>query len=290
MIELDGNIIVETEFLGSNNSIVCTPEGLVLIDSPHRPTDAMRWRRVAQAAGEAVYLINTDHHIDHTMGNYFLPGQIVSHARTRKMLREAAPTRAYIDDLLDVIDPEGRRYMGAWVQRLPTITYQTRMELALGGLTFEITHVPGHTPNNSLVWLPQQQVLFTGDLVCELGMPAFIEANVFACLDAIRLIEQMPVRHLVPGHGQVCGLAAARRFREWIEALLRQVEDRIDRGLTCDQIVHEVAYEDRIHIAMGGSAGYPQYLIEKLMRGSITAIYEDVQARRGGVPSPRWAA
>jgi cyclase len=289
MIELDSNIFVETEYLGSNNSIVCTPAGLVLIDSPHRPTDAMRWRRIAEAAGEAAYLINTDHHIDHTMGNYFLPGVIVSHARTRRMLQEKPPTRQYIDGLLDVIDPAGQRYMGDWSQRLPTITYQTRMELAVGGLTFEITHVPGHTPNNSLIWLPQQQVLFTGDLVCEVGMPAFIEANVYACLDAVRLIEQLPVRYLVPGHGQVCGLAEARRFREWIEGLLAEVEDRIDRGLTREQIMDEVAYEDRIHIAMGGSAGYPQYLMDKFMRNSIGAIYDDVQARRNGVPSDRWA-
>jgi hypothetical protein len=50
-----------------------------------------------------------------------------------------------------------------------------------------------------------------------------------------------------------------------------------------------VAYEDRIHIAMGGSAGYPQYLMDKFMRNSIGAIYDDVQARRNGVPSERWA-
>ena len=71
MIIIDSNILVETEFLGSNNSIVCTPEGVVCIDSPHRPSDAMAWRRVAEGCGEVLYLLNTDHHPDHTIGNYW---------------------------------------------------------------------------------------------------------------------------------------------------------------------------------------------------------------------------
>ena len=281
MTELDGNILVEAGRLGSNNAIVCTNDGLVLVDAPHRPTDAVRWRRTAHAAGEGVFLINTDHHIDHTLCNHFLPGRIVSHAGTLAKLRVSAPTRQFIDELLAVIDPDGLTLMGDWSQRLPTITYQDRMQLDLGGTQFEISHVPGHTPNNSLIWLPQQRVLFTGDLVCEAGLPAFIEADVFACLDAVRLIEDLPVRHLIPGHGEVCGLAEARRFREWIEALLAQIQTQIDRGRTRDQVVDEVAYEDRIHIAMGGKPGYPQHLIDLFMRGSIGALYD--QLLRGPV-------
>ena len=281
MVELDGNILVETGFLGSNNGIVCTDEGLVLVDSPHRPTDAVRWRRTAQAAGDAVFLINTDHHIDHTMGNHFLPGRIVSHARTRERLVNAGPTRQYIDNLLQAIDPDGRMLMDGWSQRLPSVTYQDRMTLDLGGTTFELRHVPGHTPNNTLIWLPGQRVLFTGDLVCEVGMPAFIEADVFACLQAVRLIEELPVRRLIPGHGEVCGLAEARRFREWIEGLLEQVQSEIDRGRTRAQAADEVAYEDRIHVAMGGSAGYPQHLIDRFMRGSIEAVYDQLVAGCG---------
>ena len=43
----------------------------------------------------------------------------------------------------------------------------------------------------------------------------------------------------------------------------------------------EVAFEDRIHTAMGGSAGYPQHLIDRFMRGSIEALYDQVRAGHG---------
>ena len=132
MIEIDKNILVETEHLGSNNSIITTPEGVVLIDSPHRPSDAIRWRRTAESCGEVVYLFNTDHHIDHTMCN-------------------TPPSAEYISDLLDVVDPAGKMYMDGYRQRLPTITYTDKMDVHLGGLTFEFQHFRGHTLKSSVI-------------------------------------------------------------------------------------------------------------------------------------------
>ena len=213
MIEIDKNIIIETEHLGSNNAIVCTRDGVVLIDAPHRPSDAIKWRRVAESNGPIRYLINTDHHIDHTMCNIFLPGEIVSHEGTREKLVKSPPTRQYIDDLLDVIDPAGKMYLDEYSQRLPTITFSKSMELRVGGLEFQLTHYRGHTLNSALIYLPQQKIAFTGDLVCEAGLPAFIDADTFEWIETIRKIEAMDIRYIMPGHGKVCTIKEARVFR-----------------------------------------------------------------------------
>lgn len=280
MIEIDKNIIVETEHLGSNNSIICTREGVVLIDSPHRPSDAIRWRRTAESCGHVVYLLNTDHHIDHTLGNFFLPGTVVSHEVTRERLINAAPTRKYIDELFDVIDPAGKALMDGYSPRLPQITYTNRMTVNLGGLDFEFTHLPGHTRNSSLIYLRQQKIAFTGDLICEAGLPAFIEADTFAWIEAVRHIEAMDIRYIVPGHGKVCEISFARTFRKWIEDLVEQVANRIDKGQSRDQAMQEVTYEDHIHIATGESPAYPQYLMDLFVRNSIGVIYDQILERR----------
>ncbi len=281
LTEIDGNILVETEHLGSNNSIICTRDGVVLVDSPHRPSDAIRWRRTVESCGKVAYLINTDHHIDHTMGNYFLPGEIVSHEVTRDRLLNGAPTRKYIDDLLEVIDPAGKMYMADYAVRVPTITYSNSLALHLGGLDFVLTHLRGHTMNSTLVHLPQQGIVFSGDLVCEAGLPAFIDADTFGWIEAVKRIEAMDVRYIVPGHGKVCGIAEARAFRRQMEGLVDEVERRVDRGETRARVATDVRYEDRIHVAMGGSPGYPAHLIEFFMRGSIETIYDQVLQRRG---------
>lgn len=280
MIEIDKNIIVETEHLGSNNAIICTREGVVLIDSPHRPSDAMRWRRTAASCGHVVYLFNTDHHIDHTLGNFFLPGIVVSHEGTRERLINNPPTRDYVDKLLDVIDPAGKMFMDGYTTRLPTVTYTKSMSVNIGGLDFDFTHLPGHTLNSSLIYLRQQQIAFTGDLICEAGLPAFIEADTFAWIDAVKHIEAMDIRYIVPGHGKVCDLSVATTFRKWIEDLVAQVERRIDKGQPREQAMKEVTYEDHIHIATGESPAYPQYLMDLFITNSVGVIYDHILARR----------
>jgi cyclase len=280
MIEIDKNIIIETEHLGSNNAIVCTRDGVVLIDAPHRPSDAIKWRRVAESNGPIRYLINTDHHIDHTMCNIFLPGEIVSHEGTREKLFNSPPTRQYIDDLLNVIDPAGKMYLDEYSQRLPTITFSKSMELRVGGLEFQLTHYRGHTLNSALVYLPQQKIAFTGDLVCEAGLPAFIDADTFEWIETIRKIEAMDIRYIMPGHGKVCTIKEARVFREQMEDLVGEVEKCLDGGLSRDDAMAKVYYEDRIHIATGESPAYPDHLMELFMTKSIGVIYDHIIQKR----------
>ena len=280
LTEIDSNVLVETEHLGSNNAIIVTRDGVVLVDSPHRPTDAMRWRRIVEGCGKVAYLINTDHHIDHTMGNFFLPGTVVSHEVTRARLLDGAPTQQYIDDLLDVIDPAGKIYMQGYAVRVPTLTYSKSMTLHQGGLDFVLTHFRGHTTNSTMVHLPQQRIVFSGDLVCEAGLPAFIDADTFAWIETVKHIEAMDVRHIVPGHGKVCSIAEATRFRHQMEDLVGAVEQRMNLGDTRAVIAATVTFEDRIHVAMGGSPGYPAHLIDYFMKRSIETIHDQILRRR----------
>lgn len=279
MIEIGSNILVETEHLGSNNSIVSTPAGVVLIDSPHRATDAIKWRRQVAACGDVAYLINTDHHPDHTIGNFFLPGTIVSHEGTRERLQNNAPTKKYLDDLFAVIDPEGLPLMRDYQVRIPEITFTDRLTLHVGGIDFNLIHHKGHTLNSLYVHVPQLETVFSGDLICELGLPAFVEADTFAWLGAIRDIEKLQPKHIVPGHGQVCDVAEAVRFRGLIEDLVAEVDGHRTKGVERSAIADLVSFEDRIHISTGGSPSYPDHLIEFFMRKSIEAIYDHIEAR-----------
>ena len=47
---------------------------------------------------------------------------------------------------------------------LPSLMYWVRLNTALGGVVFEFRHRGGaHTPGDTMVWLPQKAVLFSGD-------------------------------------------------------------------------------------------------------------------------------
>jgi len=71
MKKISPNVFIETGFSGANVGIVQTTEGLVMIDTPWRPTDAIKWREEISNKGNIRYLINTDEHHDHNLCNCF---------------------------------------------------------------------------------------------------------------------------------------------------------------------------------------------------------------------------
>jgi cyclase len=280
MIELAKGIFVETETFGSNNAIIATGDGLVLMDAPYRPTDALRWREFASSLGVVRYVINTDHHADHTVGNGFFAGEVVSHRLTRERLQTAPRTAAFIDEVMTTIDPEGRHLLAGYRPKLASLTFETRMSMHVGGRTLELIHMPGHAPGGTVVLLPEEGILFAGDLVCEASLPGFSDADLPAWLAALARIELLDVRHLVPGHGAVCGRSQVGVFRAKMQELMDAVAGRIDRGETREQIAEEVVYEDGIHGAVGGSAGYPKHIARETMRRAVRAVYDNILRMR----------
>ncbi len=55
MKQLTKNVFVETELRGSNHGIVTTSDGIVMIDSPHKPSDALRLKAEVERRGRLRY-------------------------------------------------------------------------------------------------------------------------------------------------------------------------------------------------------------------------------------------
>jgi len=90
MQKITDNIYAETEFRGCNPGFVITTEGVVMIDTPQLPVDAINWRNEIAKHGPDRYLINTEPHSDHFTGNYYFEGTVVAHEGTREVIRAAS--------------------------------------------------------------------------------------------------------------------------------------------------------------------------------------------------------
>ena len=75
MEQVSANVYAETCLGGCNPGFVTTKDGIVMIDSPQIPSDAIHWRNEMKNKGEIRYLINTEPHRDHIAGNFFFPGK-----------------------------------------------------------------------------------------------------------------------------------------------------------------------------------------------------------------------
>lgn len=113
------------------------------------------------------------------------------------------------------------------------VAFETDHVLDLGGRRIEIRHVgAAHTPGDSFVWLPDAQVVFTGDIIYVgriLGVMEFSDSATW--LEAFGAIEMLEPVHLVPGHGPATTLAQAQAdTRDYLQNLRDRMREHIDVG------------------------------------------------------------
>lgn len=271
------SIHVETERLGSNNGIIVSgDQRVVLVDAPHRPTDAKAWAVTVAEFGVVDHIIHTDHHPDHTIGNAFLTGTVVSHAITRQRLRDEPQDRGYLEYLYGFIDSAALADERSFAPRLPHITFTDRMTLHLGELSVELIHAPGHTRNTIAVHVPEEGVLFTGDNVCPQGLPSFQDSTLERWFSVLDELEALDFTVLVGGHGDVGGRELIGRFREMGREVVGQVWEGMRRGVPRDELVSTVRFPDRVHVSTDEYDGYPDDICETFQVRSIARIHDDL--------------
>ncbi|MEV7559745.1 MBL fold metallo-hydrolase [Streptomyces sp. NPDC089795] len=171
-------------------------------------------------------LVNTHFHGDHTFGNHLFPEAVViAHEQTRAMM-----------------DLAGLHLTGLWPDvcwgdlelTLPDVTYRDALTLHIGGVRAELFHAgpAAHTTNDTAVWLPEQRVLFAGDLVMSGTAPFCLMGSVSGSLAAMERLRALGAETVVPGHGPVGGpelIDANVAYFRWIAEL---AERGVEAGLT----------------------------------------------------------
>ncbi len=124
--------------------------------------------------------------------------------------------------------------------------------LELGDTMFEFRHRGGsRTPGDMMVWLPQSQVVFAGDIVYVDRLVAVLPVcNTRAWLDAYTALEQLAPRRIVPGHGRVTDLAAARsQTRAYLEASGAHMKRAVDQATDISEAARSLDAAPFLHLA-----------------------------------------
>ncbi|MGW6625954.1 MBL fold metallo-hydrolase [Nocardia sp. NPDC055002] len=220
----------------NNAGIVRGGDELMLIDTVATTRRALRLR--AAAAELSVQppniIVNTHFHGDHCFGNHVFPeATIVGHERTRSEARTAG---LHLTTLWPEVD------WGEIALRPPSVTYNQQMRVYVGELEVELRYAgPAHSADDTVVWLPHQKVLFTGDIAMA-GVTPFVQmgsvAGSLAALDSLRALQPDVV---VPGHGPVGGpeiLDATTDYLCWLE---EQADIGISAGLTVLELAAQIS-------------------------------------------------
>ncbi|MFD8145159.1 MBL fold metallo-hydrolase [Streptomyces sp. NPDC059708] len=213
-----------------NNAGLIAPAGgrPVLIDTA--ATEA-RARALKEAVARVTpyaprFVVNTHAHGDHTFGNRFFADRalVVAHegARAEMALAGLHLTRLWPDVPWGEVRVE-----------LPGLTYRDRLTLHPGEFPVELIH-PGtaHTAGDTVVWLPEQRVLFTGDIVMSGVTPFCLTGSVSGSLAVVEELRALGPETVVAGHGPVGGPELLDATAGYLRRVQRLAEEGAAAGLT----------------------------------------------------------
>jgi len=271
MKQLTKNVFVETELRGSNHGFVTTSDGIVMVDSPHKPSDAMRLKAEVERRGRLRYIMNTEPHGDHWTGNAFFDAPVVAHegVRARILGTDMAAHVARVASF----GPEEPKLLERYRANAPVITFQSEMRVHVGDHTFRLVHMPGHTAYQAAVIVEEEGVVFTSDNIFCKVHTWLQEADPDLWLEALGSLRGLREDTFVPGHGPVCDkryLDEQGTFiSEWVDYVRRQ---GVDRGLTREQCVAGLtAMTDRYPMDVGQDGMAPN-----VMKMNVANLYDFV--------------
>jgi cyclase len=270
MRQLTANVFVETGLRGANHGLVTTSDGIVLIDTPHKPTDALRLRAEVERRGRLRYIINTEPHGDHWTGNAFFDAPVVAHEGVRSRIL-GTDLAAHVARVASFGPDEGKHLEG-YRPNAPVITFQNEMTLHVGDHTFRLVSMPGHTPYQAAVIVEGEGVVFTSDNVFCKVHTWLQEADPELWRQTLVSLRDLPQDTLVPGHGPVCDKGYLKEQGAFIEEWVAYVRGAVGKGLGKDECVASLtAMTDRYPMDVEQDGMAPM-----VMRLNVANLYDYV--------------
>ena len=229
----------DNEGLNANIGLVVTPAGAVLIDSGSSYQVAAKIHEaVKKVTTQPLKLvINTGDQDHRWLGNgYFTEKGIETLAHADAQADMSARAGEHMEGLKVLKE----RLTGTHPTLPSRFVKETEASLNLGGTRIELKHRQGgHTPGDLLVWLPQTQVVFSGDIVYVdrvLGLHPVSRTKTW--LESFAMLDALKPKVIVPGHGQVTDLATAQAHtRDLLLALRSHMTKAVNDGVDIDVAV-----------------------------------------------------
>lgn len=264
--------------MDGNSVAILSRDGVLVFDTNATPaSSALVLAEIRKLTDKPVrYVVNSHWHWDHWYGTEtytkaFPDVKVVAHEKTREMMAGPAiefnrpgvesqlpgyigmlGKRAATDPALQPALDEARFFLDQKKNAqlvLPTVTYKDTLLLTLGERKVEVVHYDrAVTPGDSFLYLPEEKILVTGDLLIN-PVSFALSSYPTGWLNTLEKMDALDAKVIVPGHGApLHDRTLLRAHIEVMRELLKAGRDARARGLDADQAKEEVL--PRLHDVM----------------------------------------
>lgn len=275
MKEVAPGVYVETKYASGNVGFILTGTGVVCVDVPMLPSDAHYWRAQIESVTDEpiISLIQTDYDQERVVSTYLFDVPRIAHDSTWAKMKTYGSEKvlAQINELLGRDGAER-----TWRVRMPDITFSERLILHKGSRQIHVVHGGGHSPATCMVYLQEEGLIFTGDVVFCGMHPTMMQAETKQWLSTLTSLRKMTCDVIVPGHGDPCDKDMTHALSDYIRDMRAMVRRSFQAGRskseTSSSVIPELMgrfpYDEsereqaRMRIKGGSDRIYDEYRVE----------------------------
>ena len=245
------------------------------------------------------FAVNSHYHLDHTGGNQvlaargvpifardnvlkwqttknkrFLPAAAELQKRRGDAVKQLSDTPADQTDKRTQFERQISRYdaLAAITLTNPTATFSSGLvRLYLGKREVVLATLPGHTGGDVFAYVPDANVVFTGDLGWSRTLPNLVDATVSDWVPTLdQILTQYPTAMFVPGHGNVAAASEISNFRDYLADLKVRVKQAIAEGLTVDQAKEQLKLPEK----------YKSFAFQNFAKPNVEDMYKELKGTK----------
>ncbi len=227
MQEISQDIFIETAYSGTTLGAINAPHGLILIDSPLKVDDTRMWRSTLLnlSGGVDRLLINLDAHPDRTLGARSMECTVVGNEIMAQVFRNL-PNTFKAQNVETGAEWEQLPNLGSIRWNPPEISFTNSLNIYWGSKPIVLETRPG--PYSGSIWvnIPDDKVIFLGDLVVNNQPPFLSNAALDEWIDNLQQLLTPPYREYFFVGGRN-GLITSEDIRRQL-AFIVEVKNQVD--------------------------------------------------------------